>query len=1545
TTTTDANGNYTFNNVPAGTYTVVETNQPGYLDVSDIDGGNPNSIAVTLAPGATSTGNDFVDERTAAIGDKVWLDKNANGVQDAGEAGLAGVTVKLLDSAGTVVGSSTTDANGNYLFSSLTPGDYAVQVVAPTGYTVTGKDLGGNDATDSDIDPTTGKTINTTLSAGETDLTWDAGLYQKASIGDKVWLDTNKNGVQDTGEAGITGVTVKLLNAAGTVVASATTDANGNYLFKDLVPGDYSVQVVAPAGYAFTSKDLGGNDATDSDVDQTTGKTITTTLESGENDLSWDAGLSQQTASIGDKIFYDTNANGIQDAGEAGVQGVVVELRDANWNVLDTRTTDAGGNYRFDDVAAGQYRIDVQEWTLPSGYAFTAANQGTNDAVDSDVINTGGHMDLTVLDAGEVDLSWDAGIVKQPASYGDKVWLDKNANGVQDAGEAGLAGVTVKLLNSVGSVVSTTTTDTNGNYLFNNLVPGDYSAQVVAPTGYFVSAKDQGGNDAIDSDIDPTTGKTITTTLAAGEADLSWDAGLYQKASIGDKVWADCNNNGIQDGTEAGVCGVTVKLLDASGTVVATALTDINGNYQFKDLMPGSYAVQVVAPTGYALTTKDQGTSDAVDSDMDQATGKSVLTTLESGENDLSWDAGLTVKSVGATFDFSGSSATDGTNGNIRSYTSNGISVNTSAWSRDKTYGTWSSAWLGSYGGGLGVTDSSEGSGSDVSHTVDNVGRDNFVLFEFSQSVVVDKAYLGYVVNDSDVKVWIGTVNGAFDSHITLSDAVLTSMGFTEVNQTTLTSARWADLNAAGYVGNVLIIAADTTDTSPEDYFKIDQLVVNTASAFCATDVSIGDKVWEDSNANGVQDAGEAGIAGVTVKLLNSVGTVIATTTTDASGNYLFDKLAAGSYKVQVVTPSGYIVTTKDASVATDATDSDIDASGISGLYTLTQGSNNLTVDAGFYKPLASIGDKVWVDSNNNGIQDTGEAGYSGATVKLLNAAGTVVATTTTDVNGNYKFSNVVPGDYSVQVLAPSGYVFSAKDQGTNDAIDSDVDVTTGKTIATTLVAGENDLTWDAGIYCPPTTASIGDKVWEDMNFNGVQDAGEAGIQGVTVKLLNSLGTVVATTTTDASGNYLFSNVNVGNYKVQVVAPTGYYYTKQNQGTNDAVDSDVDSTGRTTLTSLTAGESDKSWDAGLYRKASIGDKVWEDKDHDDIQDSTEPGIGNVKVSLQNASGTTIATTYTDASGNYKFTNLDPGSYRVVFDKSATTYLGVDMSKWYWAAKNIGTDDTKDADAYGTYDVATTAYTTLVSGEADMTWDAAITPIVLDLDQNGIQTIAREDATGKFDLLGNGKAISSGWISAGDAFLAIDIDNNGKVDNLSELFGGTSKGDGFAKLEAFDSNGDGFVNAQDAHFGDLLVWQDLNGNHQTDAGELRTLVEAGVASLKVDFVELPAVDAQGNLHLERSSAVMADGSSIDMADVYFNVSVADAADAGVVLPSLSALLGDDHSLDVVLGTSTVTAACPTADASAAAASVSDGAVTALGQLANLYDEQQFALMAA
>jgi protocatechuate 3,4-dioxygenase beta subunit len=144
TTTTDANGNYVFNNVPAGSYTVEETNKPGYTDVGDTDGGNPNQISVTLTPGQSSTGNDFVDERPATLGDRVWEDTNANGVQDAGEAGIAGVTVQLKDENGAPVATTTTDANGNYSFT-VTPGTYSVAIVAPAGYLVTTPNQ-GNDA-------------------------------------------------------------------------------------------------------------------------------------------------------------------------------------------------------------------------------------------------------------------------------------------------------------------------------------------------------------------------------------------------------------------------------------------------------------------------------------------------------------------------------------------------------------------------------------------------------------------------------------------------------------------------------------------------------------------------------------------------------------------------------------------------------------------------------------------------------------------------------------------------------------------------------------------------------------------------------------------------------------------------------------------------------------------------------------------------------------------------------------------------------------------------------------------------------------------------------------------------------------------------------------------------------------------------------------------------------------------------------------------------------------------------------------------------------
>ena len=1498
TTTTAADGSYSFANLRPGTYSVVETQPAAYLDGKDTAGSTGGTVTndaistITLGAGVASVNNNFGELKAASLSGFVYQDAGNDGVKGVGEAGIAGVTVKLTgtNDLGQVVSlTATTDANGAYSFVNLRPGTYAVVETQPAGY------LDGKDTAGSTGGTVTNDAISTiTLGAGVASVNNNFGELKAASLGDRVWYDTDRDGVQDANETGVSGVTVNLLNSANTVVGTQLTNGTGNYLFSNLATGVYSVQFVKaslPAGFAFTSRDAGGNtaasDATDSDADVNTGATIQTTLDQGENDLSWDAGIvvSQgdlcisktdglTTVSPGQVITYTIVASnvGSTDAYNALVSDVMpANLTNISWtsvasggatgndlsgtgNIFDTvnltvgssitytvtatvgmaalieklsnfgagtENTGLGQNITINGVradafympAAGTYattntqlwqrnvsddhglgvssngepnpatsggdvnelsnqvnaevirltKADGDKWTalwvssldgggsggaemgtlywsntanpnlstLTTKFSFKYGDFGPNTAegnvlalnppgfdgtakyvyfvagpntagcnndylvwkastvaTGTTLVNTAtvsGPSGFTDTNAGN-NSATDTDTLTARATLGDFVWHDKNANGLQEDGEAGIAGVTVNLRNAGGSVIGTTTTDSSGHYSF-GVAAGTYSVAMVAPSGYVVTSKDVGSNDAIDSDI-PTSGTlaTANVTLAAGQSNMTLDAGFYKTASIGDRVWFDVNENGVQDGGEVGVANVTVNLLNASGTQVGTTTTDTSGNYLFSSLRPGTYSVEFKAPAGYSFTGKDAGANDAADSDADKVTGRTIQTVLDSGEVDRTWDAGIAPICKDVNFAFSGNSAQSGTAGNGLSWTVGGVTATALAFSRDRTTGVWAKAYLGSYGGGLGVTDSSEGTGANNTHTIDNTGnKDNYILFQFSQIVSIEQVGIGYVVNDSDFTLWAGSSASTLS---TLSDSVLNGMGYFEQNTTTLTTARTAAVNAGNFAGNVLIVAADTLDTSPEDFFKLQALTV----------------------------------------------------------------------------------------------------------------------------------------------------------------------------------------------CAPA-------------------------------------------VVTPVAKASIGNFVWEDKNYNGVQDTGEAGIAGVTVKLLNSAGTaVVSTTTTDANGAYLFSNLTPADYKVQVVTPSGYLVTKKDVG-SDAADSDIDSTGTTVVTTLSAGENDLSWDAGFYRKASVGDKVWEDKNHNNIQDTGEAGIGGITVKLLNAAGTTVlGTTTTNSSGNYLFSNLDPGAYTLQFDKTNVSYLGVNMSTWKWAVKDTGSNDAIDSDVTGnataTTNVTVTSAFTLVSGQADMTRDAGITPIVIDLDGNGIRTISRDDATAGFDLFGNGGSVKSGWISGGDGFLAVDKNGNGKIDSINELFGGTAKGAGFANLAAYDSNHDGFVNDADAAFGQLMIWRDANGNHATDAGELMTLAQAGVASLTVAYTELPFVDAQGNLHLERSTATLANGSAVSMTDVYFNVSADDAAAAGVKLPTIADLLGDDRALDCVVGASTEAVASQKASADVA-----------------------------
>ncbi|MCX7376993.1 MAG: carboxypeptidase regulatory-like domain-containing protein [Alphaproteobacteria bacterium] len=1275
TTTTDSTGKYEFANLNAGNYVVEFVKPSDYVftgagqgtttNDSDANATTGRSGVITLAAGQVNTTVDAGLVKLLTLGDRVWLDADADGVQESGEAGLSGVSVTLTNlgtdgelgtSDDVVIGTQVTDGSGNYLFTGLLPGQYVANFTTPDGYLFSAAGQGGNPATDSNAG-TTSETGTITLSSD--DLTIDAGVYQTASLGDFVFNDANNNGVQDSGETGIEGVTVTLLNGSGADTGqTAVTDVNGLYSFDGLVPGTYSVRFMAPSGYAFSAADQGGDDTKDSDANAL-GTTGTVTLSSGQHNTTLDAGLVALRA-IGDFAWVDANGNGVQDSGEAGLAGVSVTLTNLGANgvpgggddsVIGTQVTDGNGAYLFGGLLSGNYAL---QFTAPSGYVTTASGQGTT-ANDSN-INSAGQTGVVMLGASD-DLTIDAGFYKT-ASLGDFVWNDANQNGVQDSGEAGVIGLTVRLLDGSGAFTgTTTTTDINGAYKFDGLAPGSYAIQVMAPLTQTFTGANLGGDDTKDSDVN-SLGISAPVTLTSGEYNNTLDAGIYKAGSnntpvlkLGDFVWSDTNANGVQDLGEAGVAGVGVQLINigtdgilgtADDKSAGSTSTDSFGKYLFSGLAPGSYVAQFTAPSGYLYSAALAGGNTELDSNattVSGATGTTGTIVLTNADN-LSVDAGLyQTASLG---DF--------------------------VWNDANYNGIQDVGEAGVQGVTVKLLN---GSGADTgkSTTTDANGAYNFS----------------------------GLIPGTY------SVQFLAPSGFAFTKRDILDDTKDSDAARNGTTGTATLGSGQSNTTLDAGLVQLR---------------TIGDFAWIDANANGVQDGGETGLAGVSVTLTNlgangvlggGDDSTVGTQTTGSNGAYLFGGLLPGSYALQFTAPTGYVTTA--AGQGGDATlDSNINSAGQTGVVTLTT-SDDLTVDAGFYQK-ASLDDFVWNDANANGIQDTGEAGVSGVTVRLLDGNGAATGrTTTTGTNGAYLFDNLVPGSYGIQVVAPSGYVFTTTNAGTDDTKDSDTN-SAGISSTVVLRSGEFNSTLDAGltVYCPPppVTYKIGDRVWHDGNANGIQDLGEAGIACVSVKLINIgtdgvLGTaddrLIGTQQTDANGRYLFSNLQPGNYVAQFTAPGGFTYSQALAGTDRALDSNptvFSGSLGTTQTIVLTNADNLTIDAGLYKTACLGNFVWLDADKDGIQEACEPGIAGVTVRLLSSTGVDQGrSTVTDASGYYNFAGLMPGSYSVQF---------VAPSGYAFTPQDRGTKDAVDSDANAS---GRTGTVTLASGQNNTTIDAGL----------------------------------------------------------------------------------------------------------------------------------------------------------------------------------------------------------------------------------------------
>ncbi|WP_053875932.1 SdrD B-like domain-containing protein, partial [Staphylococcus aureus] len=539
---------------------------PTLVQMATLSSTGNKSVSTGNALGFTNNQSGGAGQEVYKIGNYVWEDTNKNGVQELGEKGVGNVTVTVFDNnTNTKVGEAVTKEDGSYLIPNLPNGDYRVEFSnLPKGYEVTPSKQGNNEELDSN-----GLSSVITVN-GKDNLSADLGIYKpKYNLGDYVWEDTNKNGIQDQDEKGISGVTVTLKDENGNVLKTVTTDADGKYKFTDLDNGNYKVEFTTPEGYTPTTVTSG------SDIEKDSNGLTTTGVINGADNMTLDSGFYKTPKyNLGNYVWEDTNKDGKQDSTEKGISGVTVTLKNENGEVLQTTKTDKDGKYQFTGLENGTYKV---EFETPSGYTPTQVGSGTDEGIDSNGTSTTG-----VIKDKDND-TIDSGFYKPTYNLGDYVWEDTNKNGVQDKDEKGISGVTVTLKDENDKVLKTVTTDENGKYQFTDLNNGTYKVEFETPSGYTPTSVTSGNDTEKDSN-------GLTTTGVIKDADnMTLDSGFYKtpKYSLGDYVWYDSNKDGKQDSTEKGIKDVKVTLLNEKGEVIGTTKTDENGKYCFDNLDSG----------------------------------------------------------------------------------------------------------------------------------------------------------------------------------------------------------------------------------------------------------------------------------------------------------------------------------------------------------------------------------------------------------------------------------------------------------------------------------------------------------------------------------------------------------------------------------------------------------------------------------------------------------------------------------------------------------------------------------------------------------------------------------------------------------------------------------------------------------------------------------------------------------------------------------------------------------------------------------------------
>jgi hypothetical protein len=1256
----DGTATITVSGLTAGSHTITATYSG---DVNYQASNNALSQSVSPAP-LTIT----ADDQSKAYGDPLPdLTSSYSGFVN-GDTSASLTTLPTLSTTATatsdvLVGGYPIAAAGasdpNYTISyvsgtlTITPADQTINWSDPTPI-LYGTPLGGTqlDATVTVIGPAPAGTLTynppagTVLSSGVQTLTVTAAattdynvatanvsitVVAPVTISGRAFDDLSGSGQDLPSDPALPGWSISLYDANGNPVDKSVTDASGNYSFTQW-PGTYTVAESLPTGWLETYPTGSG--------------AFTLTLAEGQSSTANDFG-NFQLVSIGGQVFNDLNGDGVRQINEPSLQGVEVDLMDNQGNVLKA-TSDANGNYSFSNVGPGTFTLSQ---VLPSGAVQTAS-----PAVNPVTTNSGGNVGSELFgDFFEVSIA-------------GTVFNDLNGDGIRQNNEPGLQGVEIDLTDSHGNVTKATS-DANGNYSFSNLGPGAFGLTQLVPAGAVQTAT-------------PATNPVTTSSGSNVSGELF---GEFFEATISGMVFNDLNGDGVRQNNEPGLSGVEVDLTDSHGNVTK-ATSDANGNYSFSNLAPGTFTLSQVVPAG-AVQTATPAVNPVTTSSGSNVSGElfgDFLKVTISGTvfNDLNGDGirqnnepGLQGVEVDLT-DSHGNvtKATSDANGN---YNFANLGAGTFTLSQ-----VVQSGWLQTATPAVNPVSASSGSnvGSELFGNFQTVTISGEVFNDLDGSGVFkngDPGLQGVEVDltDSHGNVTKATsdANGNYSfanlgpGTFTLSQVA--PQGFTQtatpaINPVTTSSGtnvpselfgdhqqnggpqisgrvfndipgsgvdQQSDPGLQGWTVEVVsgnTVVASTTSASDGTYqfsniaagtYTVEEVLqsgfvqtfpssqtysvtLTGNNSFSGEDfgdfqtVTISGTVFNDLNGDGVRQNNEPGLSGVEVDLTDSHGNVTKATS-DANGNYSFANLAPGTFTLSQVVPVGAVQTATPAvNPVTTSSGSNVGSELFGDFFTVT------------------ISGTVFNDLNGDGVRQNNEPGLSGVEVDLTDSHGNVTKTTS-DANGNYSFSNLGPGTFTLSEVVQSGWLQTA----------------TPAVNPVTTSSGANVATEFFGNF---QTVTISGAVFNDLNGDGIRQNNEPGLQGWEVDLTDSHGNVTKATS-DANGNYSFSNLGPGTFTLSGIAQSGWVHTA-----TPAVNPVITSSGANVASEL----------FGNFQTVTISGTVFNDLNDDHIQDNGEPGIPNVVVNLSNGLSAT-----TDANGNYSISGVGPGTF-TLGESVPSTYI-------------------------------------------------------------------------------------------------------------------------------------------------------------------------------------------------------------------------------------------------------------------------------------------------